>query len=387
MISKIKQWFSQIDKQVLIAVLALSFIGILAVSSASQTFAGGALFYFIRQFIFILLGIFLVIFITVLPDSYKMMSNKKLILILSGILLALLLYARFAGTVAQGTGAYGWIQLIAGFTIQPAEFAKIMVILVVASYYLDRLNAKNQDLSKKWNSLDWPTFLIPAVFIGLIISMPDLGNAIIVTFIFLVVYLSSGIKPLLTYFVSGATVVLTILLPFIVRALPSSLLKSNYQLMRFVVFENPWPYYNSQGLQVVRSLLAISRGGLFGQGAGQSVVKSTLPVSNTDFIMAVIGEEFGLLGILVILSLYFWLVFRIFYVSVNSKSLFNRIVLNGIGGYFFIQALVNLGGITALLPMTGVTFPFISYGGTSLLVSFIAIGIVLKIFAEEKTNQ
>jgi cell division protein FtsW len=150
--------------------------------------------------------------------------------------------------------------------------------------------------------------------------------------------------------------------------------------MRLVTFLDPWKYLNTGGAQVVQSYYAIARGGLFGAGLGQSIAKTGyLPEANTDFIMPVIAEEIGAIGVLVIFIILAVLLYRIIRIGQNSKDLFGRYVVYGVAGLLFLQAIVNFGGISGALPITGVVFPFISYGGSSFLTYSIGIGLVMNV--------
>ncbi|MEG0474799.1 MAG: FtsW/RodA/SpoVE family cell cycle protein, partial [Carnobacterium sp.] len=158
-----------------------------------------------------------------------------------------------------------------------------------------------------------------------------------------------------------------------------------YQYDRFLAFWDPFEVSQSAGLQLVNSYYALSRGGLFGVGIGQSVQKTGyLPEPYTDFIISILGEELGLIGVLFVLGLFIFLVLRIYLVAIRTKDPFGSLLCIGIATMFLIQGSINLGGVLGLLPITGVTFPFISYGGSSTLVLTISIGLILNVSALNK---
>jgi cell division protein FtsW len=376
-------FFYELDLLIVVPFFVLTILGILMVSSSSQYFASGSISFGIKQAVFTLIAYFTVVFFSLFNPNFILKKNKWIIgfsLVLSFFLLVVLI----KGGVATGTGAKGWIHVVGPFYIQPAEFAKILVILLIASTlgFNDKRTVNFQTI-KNYGKLPVIVSLIVLSFIGLVLLMPDLGNAIIIAGIGMFVYLTSGIK---NKYLILSIIILFILyfsLPLIID-LFSDKLMSSYQFRRLVIFENPWKYSQNESLQLVHSFYALTRGGIFGVGPGQSIIKQSLPEANTDFIIPILVEEFGLVGILVVIALIGTIIFRILFYSYNSKNNYNRMILNGIAAYFFIQVLVNLGGVTSFLPMTGVTFPFISYGGTSMLASAIAIGIALSIIRVEK---
>ncbi|MFZ2377991.1 MAG: FtsW/RodA/SpoVE family cell cycle protein, partial [Trichococcus flocculiformis] len=142
------------------------------------------------------------------------------------------------------------------------------------------------------------------------------------------------------------------------------------------------------GYQVVNSYYALSRGGLFGVGIGESIQKSGyLPEPHTDFILSIVGEELGLVGVAFVLVLFFYMVYRIFKNAIKIKDPFAQLVCTGIGTMFLIQGVINVGGATGLMPLTGVTFPFVSYGGSSLLVSAVSIGLVNNMYINDQISK
>lgn len=366
----------RIDLWIVIPVLALAIFGIAMVSDASQYY--GPLKYMIMQTIWVLLGIFIFIFVNFFIGIRFIRSMSKIIAV---VVLGMLL-AAYAWGYVSGTGARGWLFGL----FQPAEFAKLAVIIYFADYFARREKRVNPYNIKKYWKLDTGSFLGLAFGLGVVLMYPDFGNFMIISLIFLFVWLAAGTFKTIWArlgFVFG--VLFLIALPKIASLIPSTV--GNYQIRRLITFANPWTG-SDDSLQVVNSLLAIAHGGFFGTGGfGTSLVKPYMSVTNTDFIMAIAAEEFGWIIMIIILAVYFIFVTRILIKAIQATTIFNRVMLAGIGMYFAIQALINIGGVTSSLPLTGVTFPFISYGGTSILVSFAAIAIANKISVAESKGR
>ena len=222
------------------------------------------------------------------------------------------------------------------------------------------------------------------IWLALVFFFPDVGGVLILGSLFVILLLNSGLtlkwltKAVLTAVVVYISVVIVLNLFDLSHI-------DNYQVARFTSFINPFADAQDTGMQLVYGYYALSNGGILGRGAGNSIQKlGYLPEAHNDFIMAIIGEEFGLWGILLVLTLYFGLVIYIFHKAIKMRRTFDQAVLVGVGSYFLIQAFVNLGGVLGLIPLTGVTFPFISYGGSSLLVTSIMIGIALSVIASDQ---
>ena len=162
----------------------------------------------------------------------------------------------------------------------------------------------------------------------------------------------------------------------------------SYKLARLVAFIDPFGHANGSGQQLVNSYYALSNGGVFGVGLGNSIQKrGYLPEPNTDFIMAITGEELGLIGVVIIMLLLGIIVWRIIRIGIRSADSFNTLVCYGVATYFAVQAFINVGGVIGWLPITGVTFPFISYGGSSMFSLTLSLGIVLNISADERRRR
>jgi len=316
---------------------------------------------FIKQFFFLILGS---------SAAYWAFKVKGLIwpqiaryALSISIVILLLPFVPFLGKNINGNR--NWIE-IAGFTLQPSEFAKLGLILWCAL----RLRTLGQVPGSK-NLI----FLIAPglVTIELLILLErDLGTALLVLIIF------GGIL-----FISGAPIknfVALLALGAIVGT--AFILSSDYRMSRFAALFNPFDerYYKFSGWQPAHSIMGLASGGLWGSGLGASKQKwANLAEAHTDFIFSVIGEELGLLGTLLVLALYAALIYSILRVAIKTKDDFSRYATAGIACWFIAQVVINIGSVTSVIPVIGVTLPFISYGGSSLLANLIAIGFVLGV--------
>ncbi|RSJ74444.1 cell division peptidoglycan polymerase FtsW [Streptococcus cristatus] len=306
----------------------------------------------------------------------------------------LLLLSRFiTGTI---NGAHGWLK-IGPVTAQPAEYLKIILV-----WYLALQFSKKQEQIEVYdyqaitfNQLipravtDWR--VIVAFLIGLVVIMPDLGNATILLLTVLIVISTSGVayrwfSTMLGAVVGGSAAVLASIWLIGVKRV-EQVPVFGYVAKRFSAFFNPFDDLSGSGHQLANSYYAMSNGGWFGLGLGNSIEKrGYLPEAHTDFVFSIVIEEVGFFGATLILALLFFLILRIILVGTRAKDPFNSMMALGIGGMILMQTFVNIGGISGLIPSTGVTFPFLSQGGNSLLVLSVAIAFVLNIDANERRN-
>ena len=354
----------KIDKILLISTLLLAIFGIVMIYSASYVWAEYKFndsFKFVKaQGIFFIVGLFLIYFLNKLNINFL---NKKANLILLGcFILLLLVLIPGIGTVRNGSRS--WFGF-GGFGIQPSEFSKIGLIIYV-SKYLDN----NNKLMKNIKKGVLPILLVIGIFFLLIMLEPDFGTAMVITLTLVVIIFTSGVK--LSFFANiGLVGILGIVALIIVAP---------YRMARIVSFLNPWSDPLGSGFQIIQSLYAIGPGGLLGQGFLQSRQKSFyLPEPQTDFIFSIISEEFGILGVIIICSLFFIIFLRSIKIALRQSDLFKKYLVFGLAFGIIIQAILNLCVVIGLIPVTGVTLPFLSYGGSSLLVSMASIGIILNI--------
>jgi cell division protein FtsW len=275
--------------------------------------------------------------------------------------LALVLHPAF-GTVAGGSAR--WIE-VGPVTLQPSEPAKLVVIAFGAAL-----------LARRWKRLgDVRALALPLVpMVGLVCALillqPDMGTALIIVGSVFVLAFVAGARLLhLTAGTAGLT-----------AAAFGLMYVEGYRWARFTSFINPWADPHGSGYQTIQSVIALTGGGLFGVGLGASRQKWLyVPNAHTDFIFSIIGEELGLLGALAVLVLFGLLVYAGVRIALRAPDAFGRLLAGGIAAWFGIQALVNLGAVTGLLPITGVPLPFVSFGGSSLVVSLAAVGILVSV--------
>lgn len=383
--AKVKQKLRYFDFYLFIPYLLLCIVGIVMVYSASSinlSYAGMKTdLYLYRQMAYVILG--LVCFILAMLIKLKKLTSKKFIICGFYILAFLLLYAKFMTRAVNG--ANGWIDLKL-FSLQPSELCKLYLVLFLAQLLSRREQAAAQNTLQATSRRPW---LLVYFLLFLILMEPDLGGFAINFMIVAIMYLASqatrhSSKRAFLYLTGFLSVVMVFV--FGLRFWnPLAGTKYNYMYSRLMAFYNPFKVAASSGHQLINSYYAISNGGLFGLGLGNSIQKrGYLPEAYTDFIMAIISEELGVIGVSVVLILISWLTLRIFLIGIRSRDVYETFVCYGIGTFFAVETFFNLGAVTGLLPITGVTFPFVSYGGSSMLVLSITLGIVMNISIRQR---
>lgn len=352
------------DKLLLLAVIAIIIFGIIMIYSASSIWAEYKYrdpFKFVKaQSAFFLLGL-LCIFIISKLDINILYKKANLILLICFILLVLVL---IPGIGSIRNGSRSWFG-IGSLGIQPSEFAKLGLIIYVAKYL-----ANNRKIIKDVKKGVLPILLVIGVFFVLIMLEPDFGTAMVIVLTLVVMIFISGVK--LSFFIKVGLLGLLGIVGLIIIA--------PYRMERIVSFLNPWVDPLGSGYQIIQSLYAIGPGGLLGQGFLNSHQKQFyLPEPQTDFIFSIISEEFGFLGILIVTSFIAFIFYRIIKIALKENNLFKKYLAFGLGFGIIIQSLLNITVVIGLIPVTGVTLPFLSYGGSSLLISMISIGIILNI--------
>ena len=352
------------DKLLLLAVIAIIIFGIIMIYSASSIWAEYKYqdpFKFVKaQSAFFLLGL-LCIFIISKLDINILYKKANLILLICFILLVLVL---IPGIGSIRNGSRSWFG-IGSLGIQPSEFAKLGLIIYVAKYL-----ANNRKIIKDVKKGVLPILLVIGVFFVLIMLEPDFGTAMVIVLTLVVMIFISGVK--LSFFIKVGLLGLLGIVGLIIIA--------PYRMERIVSFLNPWVDPLGSGYQIIQSLYAIGPGGLLGQGFLNSHQKQFyLPEPQTDFIFSIISEEFGFLGILIVTSFIAFIFYRIIKIALKENNLFKKYLAFGLGFGIIIQSLLNIAVVIGLIPVTGVTLPFLSYVGSSLLISMISIGIILNI--------
>ena len=322
--------------------------------------SGNSYSIFIRQFLFLILG--------AAAAYWAFKVQGKIWLRLAKVSLTIsvfILLLPFVPSLGKNiNGNRNWIE-IGGFTLQPSEFAKFGLILWCA-FQLRRVDLV---AGKNPMALIWPGLV---VIEGLIILEKDLGTALLVAIIFGGILFVSGAPIKHFIFVIAAGTIIASVLIF----------SSNYRMSRFAALFDPFDerYYKFSGWQPAHSIMGLASGGLWGSGLGASKQKwANLAEAHTDFIFSVIGEELGLLGTLLVLALYAALIYSMLRIALKTKDDFSRYVTAGIACWFIAQVTVNIGSVTSVIPVIGVTLPFISYGGSSLLANLLAVGYVLGV--------
>ena len=384
-----------LNYSILIPYLILSIIGLIVVYSTTSALAiqnGVSSIRMVRtQGLFFILSLLTIALIY--KFSLNFLRNKKVLAFVIFIEVILLILSRFITDTVNG--AHGWLTIPGGFSIQPAEYLKVILV-----WYLALIFSKRQDeirdydyqalTHNEWiprNLNDWRWLTV--ILIGIVVIMPDLGNATILALTVLVMITVSGVgyrwfTSLLGLVVGTSTLVLgSIWIIGVDRV--AKIPVFGYVAKRFSAFFNPFNDLSGAGHQLANSYYAMSNGGWFGLGLGNSIEKQGyLPEAHTDFVFAIVIEELGFVGASLILALLFFLILRIILVGIRAKNPFNSMMAIGIGGMILVQTFINIGGISGLIPSTGVTFPFLSQGGNSLWVLSVAIAFVLNIDASEK---
>lgn len=363
---KVKFNLADYDLVLLLMVVALTSFGIVMIYSASSVMAAknfhdGA-FFLKRQGLFALVGFAIVA--VVMRVDYRLWRKMAVpLLLVSLVLLVVVLIPGIGGKVK---GASRWIRL-PGFNLQPSEFTKIALILYLA-YSID----KKQDRIRSLTAGFLPYMVVLMILLGLLLKQPDLGAALTLAAVTVLMLFAAGTR---LVFIMGTAMVA---LPFVAFLI----YHSAYRLKRIKAFMNPEQDPTGIGWQIIQSKYAFGAGGFFGQGLGEGKQKLFyLPEAHTDFILSVVGEELGFIGVLIIIGMFFILIQRAMRIAMAAQDSFGRFLALGIAVLFAIEAVVNMGVVTGLLPTKGLALPFLSYGGSSLLISLFAVGILLNISA------
>lgn len=374
-----KKLLSKLDRPLLIVTIIFFLFGLIMILSASSMesfmrYSYSPYHYFFRQLIFLIMGLTLSIFILIFPTkNYKNISS----FILFAIILSLV------GLIFYGYSsneAVSWYK-IGPMTIQPSEFAKIAIILYIATYY-----EKNSDnLNNQWSIIK--PILFSIIIFVLVAIQPDMGTAFIIILITMMLFYAVPIdkKHRMIFnkiFLGGILVVAVVLL-----ATGGKFLK-DYQLERFNFIDPCERYQEDSGYQLCNSFIAFKNGGIKGQGIGESTQKYLyLPESYTDFIFPIIVEEWGLIVGIVILCLYAFILFRIIKIARNATNLKNSLISYGVFAYLLTHIIINLMGVMGLIPLTGVPLPFLSYGGSYAICLMIALGLVQRVAIETSKQK
>ena len=352
------------DSILLVTTVVLVLIGLVMVFSSSGVYAmekyNDAYYFLKRQVVWVFLGT--VVMLLAREMDYR--GLEKHTYYVMGITFLMLVAVMVPGLGKEVGGARRWLML-GGFTFQPSELAKFALILFIAKSLV-----KRSDQLKNFAYGYLPKLIILGFFFVPILYQPDFGTATIICFVTFTMLMIAGLRS--KFLIYSILVVV----PLFVLAV----MNAEYRIRRIVAFLNPWEHESNSGFQVVQSFYAFGRGGIFGSGIGSSSQKLFyLPEAHTDFIFSVIGEELGFVGALIIISLFSILIWRGFIIAYHAKDSFGTHVAIGLTLLIGIQAFMNMGVTVGLLPTKGLTLPFVSMGGSSLVVLMFSIGVLLNI--------
>lgn len=359
------------DKGLLNSVLLLIALGLVMVTSSSLYFAeneyaGATSHFVIRHIVYLIAGIIAASLVLTQPIIRWQKYGPYLLVV--GI--ALLILVLFVGKTVNGSTR--WLA-IGGITFQVSEVVKLFVVVYLAGYLVRRTD----ELQTQIKGFAKPLMVL-ALITGLLLLEPDFGASVVILATSLAMLFLGGAR--LWQFI-GLTAAVGAMLGLIAISQP-------YRLERIMTFLEPWADPFGQGYQLTQSLMAFGRGSVFGQGLGESLMKlNYLPEAHTDFIFAVFAEEFGLIGVCVVLVIFAVFVFRAMKIGRKALSLkrpYAAYLAYGIGFWLCFQALINIGVTSGALPTKGLTLPFISYGGNSLVICCIAVAILLRIDFESR---
>ncbi len=357
-----KKLLRELDYSAIIFTICIVVFGSINIYSATAKEYG--IHYPKMQIAWMILGL-VTVYIILLID-YVLIENYAVLIYWAGVLL--LIANHFFGSITNG--ANSWIR-IGSVGVQPSEFAKIGMIIMLAK--------KLNDMEGKINE---PKNLFQLIFYAaipmmLIVIQPDMGMTMVSFFIVLGIFYCIGLD---SKVIIGGLLSVVVL---IVGVWNSPIMKP-YWKGRLTSFLNPEQYELGYGLQLIQSKLAIGSGGILGRGFGKGVQFNSVPENHTDFIFAVLGEEWGLIGALVLILLYGMLIYRLIKIAKNSKDIFGTVICVGVISNLLFSIMQNMGMTIGLMPITGITLPFMSYGGSSLLTSFMSLGLVLSVGMRKK---
>ena len=360
-----------IDLLTLILTTILTIIGLIFVLSSSFVWAShrfnDPFYFFKRQLLFANIGF--IGMIVVSKVNYKLYKkHATTFLIISFILLILVL---IPGIGLVRGGARSWIG-IGAFSLQPSEFMKLALIIFLAKFM-----ANNPEEAKTLKNGVLPLMGVILVVFGMIMLQPDFGSGMVITASGILMLFLCGVpfKYFLYFFASG------------ILGITGLIMSAPYRLARITSYLDPLADPQGTGFQILQSLYAITPGGLLGHGIGNSIQKHFyLPEPQTDFIFAIIAEEVGFIGSAFVLLLFICFFLRLGHIALKTNDLFAKYVTLGIMSVLCVQVMINVGVVIGILPVTGITLPFMSYGGSSLTITLLSIGIILNISRHTESN-
>lgn len=358
------------DFTLMITPILLAAFGLVMIYSSSMVIAvvgeHESTYYLFKQLQWFLMGLVGFVFCSVFPYKHYQKMVKIIVLVSIALLIGVLI---FGETVNQ---AKSWFS-IGPFSFQPSEVAKVGLILYLASIY-----SKKQKYINNFVQAVLPPLIITGIILALVVKEPDIGTATIIALIAATIIISSGIR------FRHIFLLILVGLFFLIIAIPN--MTTDTRTDRFTGAYQPFEAPDDAGYHLIQSYLAIGTGGITGEGLGQSVQKlGYLFGPHTDFIMAIVAEELGFIGVAIVLGLLALIVLRGIFIARKCKDSFGALLAIGISSMIGIQVFINLGSISGILPITGVTLPFVSYGGSSLLILMLSVGILNNI--AKSTNE
>ena len=351
------------DWSIIFSVLFFTLFGIVMVSSVSIPMTDGSFSITFSHLSKIIIALIISLLIFRFPINLKKKIDIQILLI--SFFLLFLVYAPIIGQ--EVNGANRWIRVF-GFSLQPSELMKFALIIYISSYCSRRL----EEFKEQWLGF-WKPILVVIMAISLILFEPDLGSSAVIFIVALSIMFIAGapMKYLFLIFSFGMSVFVAMIL-----AVP-------WRMKRILSFMNPWETYQEEGWQLSHSLIAFGRGDWFGVGLGESLQKlHYLPDAQTDFIFAIIAEEMGLLFCILLVMLFSFLIFKCFYIgrlARHAQYYLGSYIAYGAGICIALHVFINIGVSSGMLPTKGITLPFISFGGTNLLLMFALVALVLRI--------
>lgn len=398
MIDLIKRIFKKhgVDRTIYICVFILTIFGIVMIGSASigQTATKGATYAtvnMVKQAIFVAVGYVFMIFLARCFKKSWVSSSTTWVFYFMGIALLLVCL------LWSSKGSHAWIK-IGPFTIQPSEFMKLIMICFLSFHFgeIEQLcqvpsnisRRKKEELYKRkfWYCIARPILAILVAFVIIGFVQNDLGSALIFAFICMIIFYATP-RPYYSKYKKITLVLLTGVIGLAGLSVVFQILKP-HQLGRIYTWLNPLSNPTGEGWQLTNALIAFSTGGLFGKGFGSSTQKyGYIPESHNDFISAIIFEELGVVGFMLFLIPYVIIIYKMFDYGIKIEDTKSKLILYGIGTYFFTHLLINVGGVTGFIPMTGVPLLLISSGGSSTLAAMMSIGVAQSIIAKYNRDK
>ena len=360
------------DYMILFVTICLLIVGTVMIYSSSTIVAeqryGNSLYFLKRQLIYAVLGVAALSVASRVPYQHW----RKAAAAGMAISLMLLVLVFMPGLGVTINGARRWIK-VAGFTFQVSEFVKIALVIFLAHFLVKKIEYGQQDIRKKFAV----PLLVTALITALILMQPDFGTAVILVAVMMLLFYLAGIR--LFYLICAAAAII-----------PAGVLLvifESYRLKRIFAFLHPWEDPQGAGFHIIQSFLCFGSGGAFGVGLGNSVQKLYyLPEPHTDFIFSIIGEECGFVGVSLVLILFAVLIVRGFKIAFATNDTFGSLLAAGITTIIAMEVCINIAVVMGMLPTKGLVLPFVSYGGTSLVMSLAAVGVLLNISGQMKAD-